>query len=80
MNPHVQALQNMCGKEGVEGVLGQFTGAEVHPCFKKNRQYCSVINKPHSQNLKIELANLNHFFPYTIGRSDLVVVLSRMSK
>ena len=35
MNPHVQAVQNMCGKGGVEGVLGRFTGAEIDPCFKK---------------------------------------------
>ena len=41
VNPHVQTVQNICGKGGyrpVEGVLGRVGAAEVYPIFDKKKK------------------------------------------
>ena len=58
VNPHVQAVQNMCGQRWVEGVLGQVIGGQFYHIFNKKSVF-AVLKKI----FEIELAHLNHLFP-----------------
>ena len=58
VNPHIQAVQNMCGKRGVEGVFGRVTGSWSLPYFPKKKttkmSRCKKIPLPQFSNLSFQ--------------------------
>ena len=63
VNPHVQAVQNMCGKGG-KGISGRVTGGRSLLYFQKKIANIAVLQINTTPTIfGIELANINHFFP-----------------
>ena len=62
----------LCDKGGEEGVLGQVTGGRSLPYSKIIKSLFAVFKlNVNPKIFEIELAYINHFFPKTMGRSDL---------
>ena len=45
VNLHVKAVQNICGKGGVDGVSGWVRGGKVYPVIQKKRSVFAVSKK-----------------------------------